>query len=218
MTSEIDEKSKADIALDDDPTGVLESDDDDVDAFDDGDDDEPGAAGPRRGPNWLLFGALAILLAGLVCAVIFGLRWYRAGTSDAKSISESRDSAVVTAQQFATDFTSLDYRHLDAYKKALQSVTDGPLYNSLAQRIDQGSKQITSAKLVVTSKIAPNQAAATQLDDHAGTASVMVVVTSTPTTNGKVGTANRVPLLVQLTKINGQWKATTGTQTSPVGQ
>lgn len=155
----------------------------------------------------LLPASLAFVIIAALCAATFGTLWVvggNTGNSDAARYSAARDDVLRIGETAALDFTSVDYRHFDQYRKQVGNATTGALHDSLGE-IGKYRKQLQDNQIVVQSALL--QGAVTALDPHAGTASVLVVVkTVTHSKDRKQPQLLRRPMVLQLKKQGPDWK------------
>lgn len=188
------------------------ADDADVDAGDPDDDagDDPGEPGfaarirDRVATRPLLSTAVAMVIVAAGCAVYFGGSWYAAAHDESLRYSQLRDSAQHSGEQAVQNLNSLDYRHVDQGLNIWLQSSTGDLHNSISSGRATFTAQVRKAKTVTTAKVLDS--AITQLDDHAGTAEIIVAlqITVTPAT-GKPAT-KQTRLLGELTRTGATWK------------
>ncbi|SEP87153.1 Mce-associated membrane protein [Lentzea xinjiangensis] len=146
--------------------------------------------------------AFAVLMFGY--AAYSGVAWYSAANSAEARFAAERDEALRSGQVGIANFLTLDYRKVDEDLQRWLSSSTGDLRAEIDKDRDSRKKQLVEAKSVTTSKVL--DAAVTELDDRAGTASVIAVVESTVTPDGgqQVTKINR--FLTELTRTDDGWK------------
>ncbi|SMC66389.1 hypothetical protein [Lentzea albidocapillata] len=145
---------------------------------------------------------LAVLTFGF--AAYSGVAWYSASHSSESSFAAARDEALRSGQVGVTNFLTLDYKKVDEDLQRWLNSSTGDLRAEIDKDKDSRKKQLVDAKSVTTSKVL--DAAITELDDRAGSASMIAVVESTVTPDGgqKVTKINRY--LTKLTRTEDGWK------------
>ncbi|MDX8036285.1 hypothetical protein SK803_39325 [Lentzea sp. BCCO 10_0856] len=145
---------------------------------------------------------LAVLMFGY--AAYFGVAWYSASNSSESSFAAERDDALRSGQVGITNFLTLDYKKVDEDLQRWLNSSTGDLRAEIDKDKDSRKKQLVDAKSVTSSKVLDS--AITELDDRAGTASMIAVVESTvtPDNGQKVTKINRY--LTKLTRTEDGWK------------
>ena len=153
-----------------------------------------------------VFTGIAAVLAVVmfVFAVFSGFIWYSSASSSESSYATTRDDALRSGQVGITNFLTLDYRKVDEDLQRWLNSSTGDLRAEIDKDKVSRKKQLVDAKSVTSSKVL--DAAITELDDRAGSASMIAVVESTVTPgNGqKVTKINRY--LTRLTRTEDGWK------------
>lgn len=169
----------------------------------DGKDGDSRGGARRRNP--FLLGAIALVIAAVVSAGVFGGLWANAALGGQANYSHVRDHVLQVAKGAAVNFTSVDYRHVDQYKQHAEQSTTGKLHKTLDKTMGKYTKQLSKAKLVVNGT--PLQAALSSLDTHGGKASALVVMKAVIKRDGKKPSSKRMPMTLNLTKVDsGDWK------------
>jgi Mce-associated membrane protein len=132
----------------------------------------------------LLITAVAAVVVAAVCAAWSGWSWSSAAQSRSLGYSRTRDQALRDGEQAVQNLNTLDYRNVAAGLAVWQESSTGTLHTDLVQAKQQYEQVITELKTVTSAKILDG--ALTQLDTHAGTATIMVAVQLTVVpSNGK---------------------------------
>jgi Mce-associated membrane protein len=157
----------------------------------------------RRNP--FLAGACVLLVAAVAAAAVFGGLWASASLGGDAHYSQVRNHVLQVAKGAAVNFTSVDYRHVDQYKKHAEESTTGTLHKTLDKSIGNYTDKLSKAKLVVRGSVM--QAALSTLDTHTGKASALVVLKTVTTRAGKKPSTQRLPMTLKLTRVDsGDWK------------
>ena len=148
--------------------------------------------------------AAVFAVVAFVFAVFSGFIWYSAASSSESEYAATRDDALRSGQVGITNFLTLDYKKVDEDLQRWLSSSTGDLRAEIDKDKDSRKKQLVDAKSVTTSKVL--DAAITELDDRAGSASMIAVVESTvtPDNGQKVTKINRY--LTKLTRTDDGWK------------
>ena len=153
-----------------------------------------------------IFTVVAVVLAVLTFgyAAYFGVAWYSSSHSSDSHFAATRDEALRSGQVGITNFLTLDYRKVDEDLQRWLSSSTGELRAEIDKDKDSRKKQLVDAKSVTSSKVLDS--AITELDDRAGTASMIAVVESTvtPADGKQVTKINRY--LTKLTRTEDGWK------------
>ncbi len=153
-----------------------------------------------------IFTALAVVFAVVmfVFAVFTGVIWYSSAHSSESSFAATRDDALRSGQVGISNFLTLDYRKVDEDLQRWLNSSTGELRAEIDKDKDSRKKQLVDAKSVTSSKVLDS--AITELDDRAGTASMIAVVESTvtPSDGKQVTKINRY--LTKLTRTDDGWK------------
>ncbi|WP_439661907.1 hypothetical protein ACSHWB_10740 [Lentzea sp. HUAS TT2] len=148
--------------------------------------------------------ATVFAVVAFVFAVFSGFVWYSSASSSSASFAATRDDALRSGQVGITNFLTLDYQKVDEDLQRWLNSSTGDLRAEIDKDKDSRKKQLVDAKSVTTSKVL--DAAITELDDRAGSASMIAVVESTvtPAEGQKVTKINRY--LTKLTRTEDGWK------------
>ncbi|WP_345349841.1 hypothetical protein [Rhodococcus olei] len=157
----------------------------------------------------LLKPALAVVsllaLVALGCAVWFGYGWAHALLSD-KPAAAARDDALTGARQAAINLNTVDSANLDqTFANMESSITGDEMTNSLNETRDQMAEQVkqTGAK----SEAQVVDAALTDFSRDEGSATSLVVLTTTTTWPNQQPKKVKVTMRIGLTEVDGVWKA-----------
>jgi Mce-associated membrane protein len=153
-----------------------------------------------------IFTVVSVVLAVLTFgyAAYSGVAWYSASHSSESAFAATRDDALRSGQVGITNFLTLDYRKVDEDLQRWLNSSTGELRAEIDKDKDSRKKQLVDAKSVTSSKVLDS--AITELDDRAGTASMIAVVESTvtPDNGQQVTKINRY--LTKLTRTEDGWK------------
>lgn len=153
-----------------------------------------------------IFTVMAVVFAAVmfVFAVFTGVIWYGSANSAESRFAATRDDALRSGQVGITNFLTLDYRKVDEDLQRWLNSSTGELRAEIDKDKDSRKKQLVDAKSVTSSKVLDS--AITELDDRAGTASMIAVVESTvtPDNGQQVTKINRY--LTKLTRTEDGWK------------
>jgi len=167
------------------------------------------AAEPVKRTSALAYWAkrpLSVYLALVVAAAIFAgyalVAWVTTDDGPVK-FARARDAVLLDARQDIVILNKLDYRNVDAGLRAWQDATTGDLHSQLTNVSPDDKKSIVTAKKVSTGKVI--DAAVTELDNRAGTATVIATVETTVTPNdGTPPKRNR--FTATMTRVGKTWK------------
>ena len=157
---------------------------------------------------------LAVLAAA--AAAWGGWSWYAAAHDSAAALNQSRDQVLAAGEQAVQNLNTLDYQHLSTGLSTWDQSTTGALHTQLDQGRADFTKQVQQARTVTTAKVLAG--AVTELDEHTGSASVMVALQITVTTPGSSPTSKQSRLLGQLTRTAQGWKLSDLAQASATDQ
>jgi Mce-associated membrane protein len=147
--------------------------------------------------------AAVLLLAALIFCGASLVGWLGASGDQSVQFAVTRDDVLRVGKQELINFYTLDYKNPDASFDRLVQSSTGDLATAIKQGEANWKKQLADQKTSLTAKVL--DAAVTELDDRAGTATVVAIVEvdATPD-NGKP--ANRLPMQIQLTRTDQGWK------------
>ncbi|MEO6702769.1 MAG: hypothetical protein ABIP57_14925 [Jatrophihabitantaceae bacterium] len=169
------------------------------------DSDQPAPAPDRRRrPRPLTAGCAVIALAGMLFGVLAFGSWWRADHDDSLHFARARDTVVLAARQDIVILNKLSYQQVDAGLQDWLGATTGTLHDQISQVSATDKKSITDAKTTTTGRVI--DAAVTQLDDRAGSATVIasVEVTVQPATGSATIKRNR--FTATMTRVGTDWK------------
>lgn len=152
----------------------------------------------------LLITAMAAALVAAVFAAWFGSSWASAAQSGSLGYSRTRDQALRDGEQAVQNLNTLDYRTVAAGLAVWQESSTGTLHTDLVQAQQQYEQVIRQQKTVTSAKVLDG--ALTQLDTHAGTATIMAAVqlTVVPSSGKPVTKLEREE--GTLTRTSSGWK------------
>jgi hypothetical protein len=151
---------------------------------------------PRRG-----LALLVVVVVALAVAATFAVIKER-DVSHASSLNHERTHVEAVAGQYAIDFTSVDYRHINAeFAAAAKNATPAFAKKYLAT-VNVFAPLYTKGKVVQTTAV--KSAAVSSLTPH--TAVVLVALTGTATNiKTKVGTSQLFRMQISLSKVGNVW-------------
>ncbi|HTZ45714.1 MAG TPA: hypothetical protein VMB79_17775 [Jatrophihabitans sp.] len=155
-----------------------------------------------RGRSTILLAVLAT--AALVFAVLGWTGWWQADHDGSLGYAHSRDAVALAARQDIVLLNTLDYQHLDAGLQTWLAASTGTLHDQLSQVGAADRSSIVAAKTVTSGKVLA--AAVTQLDDRAGTATVIASVEITVTPAGSKATVKRNRFTATMSRVGAAWK------------
>ncbi|MGH3829760.1 MAG: hypothetical protein ACRDRS_04795 [Pseudonocardiaceae bacterium] len=119
--------------------------------------------------------AVAVLTAvALLAAGWFGLSWYRAAHDESLALGMARDAVLRDAQQATVNLNTLDYRRVQDGLTLWEQSATGSLRDEVRANRDTYARAITDSKTTTTARTLDGAVA--ELDEHAGTARVIVGV------------------------------------------
>jgi Mce-associated membrane protein len=154
--------------------------------------------------RWVLpvAAVLAVLAAGY--AVWAGVSWWSASSSDSVAFSRERDEVLRVGQVGIANFTTLDYKKVDADLDRWLDSSTGGLRSEIEDGRANRKKQIEDAKTVTVSRVL--DAAVTELDARAGKAHLIAVVETTVTPEGGQAVKKVNRYQTDLTRTDAGWK------------
>ena len=166
-----------------------------------------GLSGPWKAVTVL---AAVFALVGVGAAGWYGFSWWTATRDNAGSVIQARDTAVTEAKQLAVTLQTVDPSQPEQAYRQWEAVTTGPMLAKLTQEAPKFLDQLKRSPLRSTAS--PVDAALTQLDSDAGTATAMVAldVTQSMLVNGTAGPPSvnhlRVTLSLARADDSSRWK------------
>lgn len=170
-----------------------------------------------RVPRWLAVVAVVILVAGLATLGVFGAKYLQARS--AQEVAQEREAVADVASQVIINAFSFDHRSVDDSLGQLAAASTGDFLAEQEQWAEDVRTRVTEQKAVTTATV--SHAAVEMLDRDAGDAAVLVVFTAHSEREGQEDITGRQAMRVDLTRVDGQWKADAVNQvgvTVPVGQ
>ncbi len=173
--------------------------------------------------------ALVLAVVAFAAAVVFGVLWWGALNSNDRANAQARDGALQAAEIGAVNFTTLDYKNIQAGLARWKSSATGDLYTQLTPGANTFESQVQSAKVTTSGSVVDG--ALTDLNVLEGKASAIVLVRVKVTPSSGQAATKELPLNVELTNTGSQskpdWKlsglsqistGTGSTSTSTAGQ
>lgn len=170
-------------------------------------DSAAGAAADRQ-PKLVRTGlplvALVLAVVAFAAAVVFGVFWWGALTSNDRASAQARDGALQAAEIGAVNFTTLDYKNIQAGLARWKSSATGDLYTQLTSGANTFESQVQTAKVTTTGTVVDGALTDLNVTEGKASAIVLVRVQVTPST-GQAAT-KELPLDVELTNTGSQSK------------
>jgi Mce-associated membrane protein len=162
--------------------------------------------------------AAALTVAAAVAAAWFGWSWYSADHSGSLAADQTRDTMLQAADQAVINFNTLDYRSPQTGLQLWLASSTGTLHSQISQAMSTEVQTIQQRKTITTARIL--DAAVTQLDTDAGTATVILAVDVTVTESGASPFSRQESEVGQLTDTSAGWKLSglsypSGSSTAP---
>lgn len=170
--------------------------------------------GPRGEAGTSRTVAIALAVIAAVCAAWFGWSWYGAAHDESLHYSRTRDDVLRAGEQAVQNLNTLDYRSLNQGLKLWQDSSTNELYQQIVQGRPQFEQAVRKAQTITSAKVL--DAAVTELDQHAGKASVIVALQITVTPPKGDPAIKKTRLMGQLTRTSTGWKLSALAQ-APVG-
>jgi len=123
---------------------------------------------------------------------------------DAIAVRTARDDALTAGSEAVAIMNTLDYRTVDADLDEWERVTTGALHDEIVSGREQSGQAVTAAKSVTKPKVL--FAAVTEVDEPAGTATVLVALRVNVETGGAEPTDKYMRLKGTLTRTGEEWK------------
>lgn len=180
---------------------------------------------PIRRRNPLLYFLIALALAVAAVAVWFSVAWLnaandrsaanasltsandevqRAQQSSAGGAAKARDEVTKAGKDGIVVFQTLDYRHVDEGLDRWQQSSTGALHDDVVSRRASARQSIEAAKTSTTAEVL--SAALTDLNDKAGTASMIAAVKVLVTADGKAPEPKFLRVQAGLQRTGDGWK------------
>jgi Mce-associated membrane protein len=150
----------------------------------------------------LVSAALAAVAA--VGAAFFGWSWWSTANDASLQFARDRDDVLRYGQQDIVNFNTLDYHNVDAGLNRWLDSSTGQLHDDIVQGRDDSKQRIQDAKTATTAKVV--DAAVTQLDDRAGTATLIALVDTVVTPEGGQAVTKRNEFQAAMTRTPAGWK------------
>lgn len=158
----------------------------------------------RLAPNPLLATVIALVVVAAGCAGWFGWSWYAAAHDDSLSYSRMRDEALSAGEQAIKNFNTMDYRNVEQGLNVWLESSTGDLRDEVVRGREQFVRQVQEARTVTTAKVLDG--AVTELNAHAGRASIIVSLELTVTPPDGAPTTKLRRLEGELTMTPSGWK------------
>ncbi|WP_232376485.1 hypothetical protein [Amycolatopsis aidingensis] len=163
---------------------------------------EPEPVRPRR-PRASMILALVLVVAALGYAGWAGFSWWRAA-DQAGGYAQARDEVLRVGEQGVTNLTTMDHTRFDEGMSRWRDSATGALRDSLVQDAQRTRERITGARTSTRGKVV--DAAVTELDQRAGSATVITAVEITVTKEGAEPAVRRNRFQVELRRTDDGWK------------
>lgn len=180
---------------------------------------------PIRRRNPLLYFLIALALAVAAVAVWFSFAWLNAANDHAAAntsltsanddlkraeqsslggAAKARDEAAKAGRAGIVVFNTLDYRHIDEGLDQWEKASVGALHDDVVNRRASSKQSIEAAKTATTAEVL--SAALTDLDDKAGTATMIAAVKLLVSKDGTAPESKFVRIQATLQRTGDGWK------------
>ncbi len=148
--------------------------------------------------------AIVLLVAAAAFAGWAAWSWLSASGDEALGYAAARDEALRAGREQVAQLTTLDYHDVDAGLARWLEVSTGPLHDKLAGTDEQTKNSLRQGGTVSTGAVL--DAAVSELDQHAGTAKLLVSVEITQAKQGSAPATKRNRFVAALTRTGAGWK------------
>ncbi|MEU3271651.1 hypothetical protein ABZ639_12440 [Saccharomonospora sp. NPDC006951] len=148
--------------------------------------------------------AAGVLAAAAVYAGWGGWSWITATGDDALSYAQARDEALAQGRARVAEVTTLDYHDVDGGIDRWVAASTGPLRDEFAGTGKETKNALRDNGTVATGKVL--EAAISELDQDAGTATMLVSVEITTAREGAEPATARNRFTARLQHTGGEWK------------
>jgi Mce-associated membrane protein len=156
-------------------------------------------------PKAALAAVSVVAVVALGFAVWFGYGWGHALFSE-KPAAAARDDALTGARQAAINLNTVDSANLDqTFADMESSITGDEMLTSLHETKGQMAEQVKQTGAKSEAQIV--DAALTDFSRDEGTATSLVVLTTTTTWPNRPANKVKVTMRLGLTEVDGVWKA-----------
>lgn len=176
---------------------------------DPGDDREDLAASGSAagGARWGVLGlfSLVVIVVAVIAVGVFGVGAVRAYWPGNQT-EQARDGAVAAAEQAMLNVSSIDPQTLDEWDDRLDGSFTGEARQQIEEQFGPFREPIAQAgDLRLTSRLV--RSAPTEVDAEAGTAQVLVYVSTGREQDGQTSNSVMMSFLVSMVDEDGMWKA-----------
>jgi Mce-associated membrane protein len=152
---------------------------------------------------------VTVLLAALACLAVstagwFGVSWYRAGHDGSLASGTARDAVLQDSQQAAINLNTLDHRQVQEGLSLWEQSATGSLLDEVRANRATYAQVITDSKTTTTARALDGAVA--ELDEHAGTARVLVGVDVTAVHAGGQPSCVRRRIELEMRRTGPVWK------------
>jgi Mce-associated membrane protein len=147
--------------------------------------------------------AIVLLVAAAAFAGWAAWSWLSASGDEALGYVATRDEALRAGREQVAQLTTLDYHDVDGGLARWLAVSTGPLHDKLAGTDEQTKSSLRQGGTVSTGAVL--DAAVSELDQHAGTAKLLVSVEITQAKQGSAPATKRNRFVAALTRTAAGW-------------
>jgi Mce-associated membrane protein len=143
---------------------------------------------------------LAVLaVVSAIAAGVTGWFWWNSPTAD---FAGERDSVLADGQRYAAELNTMDYRVLDFGR--WRGMATGPLLDRLSRNQESDRANAVTNKTVSTARVVT--AAVTNLNSHAGSATMIAAVEISLSQGGAPAAAKITRLDLDLARTDAGWR------------
>ncbi|EQD82414.1 hypothetical protein N599_30770 [Saccharopolyspora erythraea D] len=141
----------------------------------------------------------AVCLTGATAA-----SWWSAEHDEEVLRGAARQEALLAGEQVVAAFNTLDYRRVDEGFDRWLALSTGPLHEELSRQRRDGRERLVATAAVTEARVL--DAAVTELDERAGTATVIASVEVVVTRDGAPPEPKHDRIQAGLTRTESGWK------------
>lgn len=159
------------------------------------------------GRGWhrrVLVVAIVLLLGATGFAGWAGWSWSRAATDDSLQYAQARDAALTDGRENLAVLSSLDHRRVDEGLQRWLEVSTGPLHDRLADTSEEIKTTLREGRTVADGAVL--DVGITELDEYAGTATMLAAVEITLSEEDTASAIRRNRFTAGLTRTEAGWK------------
>lgn len=150
---------------------------------------------------WIAIGLAAF---AFLVAVVLGIWWWIASSSNEYEVALARDQASEVAEAGIRAYTEIDHKNPDEYRNSQQEISTSELFGQNQEGWQTAREQITKQQISVQVKVF--DVGVFKLDTHKGEAVALAAIEIKRSAKDVPESTGRMRMIAKLERVEDEWK------------